>query len=524
MKDGSRLFNKRRVALAFLLVFAMGLAWFFSSYTWVTVNYTGGDEATVSIRQFGGEFEQERFNLQNSSKTILLRKGTYRLRANTQDKVSAYKKSLGFFRDQLDIELMPQQKSAFLGKSPLPCAKKKKNEILFASCAPSGEDNQVISSERGLLRPLDKTKLESNSFNSALKDYKDGYLVMWVKDGSLVTSPRGVDGYDKDLVTADFEGEIRDDWIGVSPAGNFAAYDNVRSEIVALKDASDQNPSRIKLQAENEDLHPSLLKRLIVSNDYVYFFALEEDRHEVEPPEDIGTHPEELPKDVQSKIFTYEIGSGELVNEYVVPESWEISRITPSANNSLLLLVDDLREGAIKIYRTNKNENPKEVDSLAEEPQDVCWKDNDSFYYLAGFGREIYLYSTQKQASFLIYGGLTQKEIDHIYCSGGRAYFTFDQTSKNKRVADKYFGYHHYTLIDEPFAGRRIEDLIPMFVVVGGVGGDIVEINLTSEGASVEMSLKGNKNLSKEAARKAIIEKLGDEGVNPDDQVLKFKY
>jgi hypothetical protein len=525
MEHKNRFFSKRRLILVFLLTAAIGLLWFLSSYTWLTINYADNNEATVSIRRFGDEFEQDRFNLQNSSKTILVRKGTYKFRANTKDKVTAYKKSLGFFRDRLDIELMPQQKSAFLGKSLLPCAKDKKSQVLFASCAPLGENNQIISSKRGFLLPQNRSGFEIDFFSSALlKDYKDGYLAFWIKDGGLAASPREVTSYNKDLVTTDFEGEIRDDWIGISPAGNFAVYDNIRNEVISLKDASDQNPSRIKLQAENNDLHPSLLKRLITSKDYVYLFALTEDRHEFESSDDIDTDSEERPEDAQSKIFTYEIGSGKLVNEHIVPESWDISRITPSADNSLLLLVDDLEEGAIKIYGINKTENPKEVEDLAEETQDVCWKDSDSFYYLTGFGREIYLYSIQKQASFLAYSGLNQKEINYIQCSGGKLYFSFDKTSENRRVADKYFGYHHYILADEPFAGRRIEDLIPMFVVVGGVGGDIVEVNLVRGGATVEMSLQSNKNFSKEAAREAIIEKLLDEGVNPDDLVFKFKF
>jgi hypothetical protein len=388
-----------------------------------------------------------------------------------------------------------------------------------------GENNQIISSKRGFLFPQNRSGFEIDFFGSALlKDYKDGYLAFWIKDGGLAASPREVTGYSKDLVTTDFEGEIRDDWVGISPAGNFAVYNNISNEVISFKDASDQNPSRIKLQAENNDLHPSLLKRLITSKDYVYLFALAEDHHEFESSDDIDTNPEKRPEDARSKIFTYEIGSGRLVNEHIVPESWDISRITPSADNNLLLFVDDFKEGAIKIYRINKKEAPKEVDSLAEEPQDVCWKDNDSFYYLTGFGREIYLYSTQKEASFLIYSGLNQKEINYMQCSGGKLYFSFDQTSENRRVADKYFGYHHYVLGDEPFAGRRIEDLMPMFVVVGGVGGDIVEVNLVRGGATVEMSLQSNKNFSKEAVRKAIIKKMREEGANPASLVFKFKF
>lgn len=525
MEDSNRFFNKRRLVLALLLVLAASLIWFLSNYTWLTISYADNDRAIVSIRKFGDEFEQDRFNLQNGSKTILIRKDTYKFRASTKDKVSAYKKSLGFFRDRLDIELIPQQKSVFLGKSPLPCAKDKENQVLFASCAPVGEDNQIISSKNGLLPPKGRNGFEIDFFNSALlKEYKDGYLAFWIKNGGLATSPREVTGYSKDLVTNDFEGEIKDDWVGVSPAGNFAVYDNVRNEIIALKDASDQNPYRIKLEAENSDLGPSLLKRLAAGKDYLYLFALAEDRHEFESSDDVDPHSKELPENAQSKVFTYEISSGKLVNEYTVPESWDVSRITPSGDNSLLLLVDDLEAGAIKIYQINKNENPEEVESLAEEPQDVCWKDNDSFYYLTGSGQEIYLYSTRKQASFLVYSGLNRKKIDNIHCSDGKIYFNFNLTSNSRRVADKYFGYHHYILLDEPFTGRRIEDLVPLSVVAGGVGGDIVEVNLTPAGASVELSLNGKKNPSKKDIREAIAQKLRDEGVNPEGLVLNFKF
>ncbi|MEX2014359.1 MAG: hypothetical protein WD885_00285 [Candidatus Saccharimonadales bacterium] len=525
MDGSSRFFNKRRLILAFFLLAVLWLVWFLASYTWLTISYADNNEATISIRPFGDELEQDRFNMQNSSKTILIRKDTYKFRANTKDRVSAYKKSLGFFRDRLDIELMPQQKSAFLGKSLLPCAKDKKNQVLFASCAPLGKNNQITSSKRGFLFPQNRSGFEIDFFSSALlKDYKDGYLAFWIKDGGLAASPREVSGLSKDLVTSNFEGEIRDDWVGVSPAGNFAIYDNIRNEVINLKDASDMNPSRIKLKAENNDLHPSLLKRLLVSKDYVYLFALAVDHHEFESSDDIEAHSEGRPEDARSKIFTYEIGSGKLVNELAVPESWEISRIAPSGDNSLLMLVDDLEEGAIKIYRINKDGGLKEVDSLAEEPQDVCWKDNDSFYYLTGIGREVYLYSTQKEASFLVYSGLNQKKINSMACSSGELYFYFDLTGEDSSFSDKYFGYHHYMLTDSFFAGRRIEDLTPLFVVVGGVGGDIVEVNQVRGGATVEMSLDNNRSFSKKAIREAIIKKMREEGANPIGLTFKFKF
>ncbi len=65
---------------------------------------------------------------------------------------------------------------------------------------------------------------------------------------------------------------------------------------------------------------------------------------------------------------------------------------------------------------------------------------------------------------------------------------------------------------------------MPLFVVVGGVGGDIVEVNLTPKGASVEMSLNSKKSFSKEAVREAIFDKLREEGVDPKGLVLNYKF
>lgn len=527
IEDRNQLFSKRRLFLIFLLVVVMALVWFLSNYTWLTINYALDDEAIVSVRQFGEDLEQDRFGLQNESKTILLRKGTYKFRANTKDEVSIYKKSLGFFRDNLDIELMPQQKSAFLGKSSLPCAKKKKSQVLFASCAPLGENNQIVSSKRGFVQPKGRGGFEIDFFNSAvLKDYLGGYLAFWIKNGGLAVSPRETD-HTKDLVVADFEGEIVDDWIGISPTGNFAVYDDGRGELISFRDASDENPSKIKLQIDGDYPHSSLSKRLIVSKDYIYLFVLAEDRHEFESSDASGANPNEiLPTDAESKVFVYNISSEELVGEHTIPESWEVSKIVASSDNSLLLLVDNFDEGAVKIYEIDETEEPKEVVGLADQAQDVCWKNDDSFYYLTDFGQEIYLFSTEKQASFLVYGGLTQKKINNIFCSSDKVYFNFDLSGEERRVADKYFGYHHYVLTDERFTGGRIESLTPLFVVVGGTGGHVVEVNLAQDSLIVERQIFDERDrlatLSKKEVRKAIISKLSAEGINTEE--LKFNF
>ena len=159
----------------------------------------------------------------------------------------------------------------------------------------------------------------------------------------------------------------------------------------------------------------------------------------------------------------------------------------------------------------------------------MCWKDKDNFFYLTDAGRSIYRYSLVDRASFLVYGGLAEgKFVKNIRCNAGDLYFSFDHTSEIRRTADKYFGYHHYKLDGGDFTGIRIESLTPLFVVVGGRGGDIVEVNPGRNGLTVEFSLVGEENpqpsSSKQLVGEAVIQRFREEGVNTDGLILDFKF
>lgn len=513
------LINKRLLAIfSFSIVFLIFL-WFIFNYSWITVHTSGESKKLITITDENEDTVQS-FEQDSETKTVLLRRGTYVIKATKGDEFSVYKKSLGFlWFNRLDIELSPQKSSEFLGKSHLPCAKDNKGEVLFASCSPIGEGSTIISSRRGLLAPpvaggtIKSDHEASLPTTGVLKHYKNGYLNVRADGSELVITARNT-ANNQSLSIPGFEGEINDDMFSVSPdAENFVVHDNKKNEILHFNDISDDNATKFPLPTDKLDQYFST--RVVVSKEHIYFFSFEGGHHE---------HEEEAP-DVGARLFIYNTSSGATENEYSIPDDWQISRMVAGPNNQIVLLVYDFVDGTPQPYLITEDGSPTKLDTIASFPQDICWKDKNSFYYLADNGKGIYSYSLPKQASFLVYGGLyDDKFVSDIQCSSGSLYFNFDLTSERQRLDPELLGYYHYKLGSSAFTGIRPESVMPVFVPVGG---DVVEADIEKNGVKISVKYEFDNNQAtptRQAAREAVVNELRNKGVLTFDFNFQFDF
>lgn len=534
-----------------LFIFLYTILWFLFSYSWIAVSSSSDKDIFITISNKNEEAVRT-FEQFSGSKTLFLKRDTYKIEAAKGDEFSAYKKSLGFlWFNKLDVELFPQKSSKFLGVSALSCAKGN----LFYPCDYSYDAHILkdggTTQRFQALTTTDTGSQEQENFSSLITPYRDGFLEIASVGTDLFIGNRnslGEPSQSPPVEIKDFQiyggGEAGSSALADSSeavpnrvfsaskdSDNFVAYSSKENILINFKNSTDNNP--MKIPAPQDRNKSGLINKVLASKDYIYFVSTVpyeiEDHSHVEAGAEGETEDSQVQDGVDQKIFIFSTQTGNLEAEHSIPSNWQIRNAESGPDSKMVFVADKISEEGNElgtVYAIDGSSTPSEIETIANTPQDICWKDKDSFYYLTDAGRSIYRYSLSQQASFLVYSGLQKgKFISHIRCNSGELYFSFNLTSETRRLSDKYSGYHHYKLSDEDFTGIRLEGLLPVFVVVGGVGGDIVEVNLTSAlQLSIEMNLRGGKALLKEDIRDAVIEKLRDEGVNTEKLQLNFKF
>jgi hypothetical protein len=518
----------RKVLVGFLVFIVLYFViWLLFSYSWLTIKASSDEIKTINIANENGDVVKT-LDHTSGSKTIFIKRGEYKIQITAGDKFSAYKKPLQFlWFNNLDAEVEPQKSSKFLGKNPLPCIKEKPGDLLFSSCAPYGEGTIINSANRGFLPSNDSLGVDhANSTNGALLNYKDGYLSANVEENQLTLSTRETSS-DQSLAIKDFDGEVNSNTVATSPdSSDFAVYSQPSKEILSFKDISTSEPLKIPIPEDRavDDFN----NKVFVSRDYVYFFSLVD--YEIEDHSHVGEdeesdHEYNTDEERQQKILIYDKRTGELKADHKLSGDWQVRQVNTGPENQILLTVGVFKENIYgDFYLINDGSKPGKIDAVTDSLQTTCWKDKDNFYYLSDTGSSVYRYSLSKQASFLVYGGLSSgKFVSNIQCGSEALYVVFDHTSARQRIDPKDLGYYFHKITDEDFTGIRPESVLPIFVPTDG---NVVQATLTTQGVeiNVEHDLDNNPlTPSQGNAQAAVLEELSNNGVVTSGMNFVFK-
>lgn len=461
--------RKKILTLTILLLVAGTMLYIFLSYSWLTITSNSDETKSVYIRR-GEEFKF--LEITKESRTIFLKRDTYSIEVNKDERTSLYHKPLGFFKNELKIELMDQKVSNYIGKSDLPCGKlTEAGTTIFYSCKPS---------ELGLISTHEISQLNSRPFvevnnqqqdhanenepdpsisSLSLDNYKGNFLEARRVNKTLLIKDRDESGYLSGQVQMpEFGGEVTDGKFATSQdSDNFAVFNTSKNEINSFKNLNDKNALTAKVEGDKINKENYSIELLAAKN-YTYLI-----NYNVELDQD-DDQPGDLGKDVtdkDQKILVYDSSTLKLVKEHGLSDKWFLRNITPGPENkTLFFLSGNLNDQVILL----ENEAaPKRIETLAGAPQEACWKDNDSFYYIADGGSRIYMYSIPKQASFLLLGPLREGvSANGLNCNSGNL------TYKVEAGADgEVDSFHYFKLDDIKHTGTRTEEVLPFYFDLG---------------------------------------------------------
>lgn len=522
MQERKILITKNRAIFGFALLLLLFLVWFFFRYTWLTINLSS-ETTMITITTQHSENTIVEIPNAKQSETIFLPRGTYTIRAEFDNMQSYYTRSLGFFINTVDVELRPQQTSQYVGIYDYPCIRSRENELLFFSCGSRDSGEFIQSDSRGLLaRALperSETSQEVFTSEATLQPYLDGFLSAWKEgDDSLILVPRELIEYNDIITIKGFRGNITADMFYTSANSNYIAiYDNNNNELFIAEGLDDQ-PTKISL--DEYSFLDGYEQKVVATENFVYLFSFIEDLH---PEHDLLVGRADTPPQNNQVILIFDAEKKQLTEKIFMQEDEMIMRVAVGYHNKLYIgSIDGDGWQNTLVHETER----KSYNELAINPQQVCWINEDSFYYLSNNSDMIYQHSLKERASFLVYSGINNRTINDLRCDNGNLYFNFDYISQRVAVTDELYGYHYYQLGDEGFKGRRLEDVIPFFVLVGGEGGDIVKVNQSSDGLLVEEHLFTDDTSppDKNTVNEAIIKELEDEFVETDNLNLIFDF
>lgn len=514
--------TKKRLILGLLLLTVVFLSWIAFRYTWLTVNLTSGDVQVTVMQQSTGDVIRETTTTGQST-TMFLRRDNYNIEIASGNKQSIYTRSLGVLTDTLDTKLHPQLTSQYIGINDYPCIHNRDGEFFFSSCSPSARGSFISSSERGFIGSSlpgmrSETSQEVFGGESILKPYQNGFLAAWKDSGNLLLIPREIPEDDNIITIDEFGGSITADTFDTSLDSNhIAIYDDRENNLVIIG-GLDEEPTIISLDEYN--FPGQYAKKVVVSGESVYLFSYTQDLH---PQHNEYTGQDDQVENNDQKILVFNADEKELRETITIPEQQLLMNITPGYDNRVFIgsITDDG-------WRNTLIQDAKKTDynNLAVNPQSICWIDKDGFYYMSDSADTIYRHSLSEKASFLVYSGLTSRRINSLHCDNDDLYFDFDYTSQRITESDRYYGYHHYKLIEGDFTGQRTEGLTPFFVLVGGEGGDIVQVDQSLDGLLIEEHLFVDTNSppDKDTTRQAVVQELEEKSVNTDGINLVFGF
>ncbi len=508
--------NPRRLIkiLAGLTLLLLPL-WFLLNYSFLTI--TGTDTQKKDVYVVGDKFYKQ-LELTNKSESMLIKRGSYRIEVSSGDKLSLYNRKFGgMSKNTVNIELSDQKSSQYLGSSPLPCAQQAaENTSIFYSC---GNDvlGIIANDKANAATPPDANP--SGPISTVIKNYNDDFLEAKLSNNKLEIRAKNDSGYlaaKGAVVINDFQGEITDSYLGVSQdSDNFAVFDTRSKKLHVYKGLADKNPVIHELNDKQVDML-AYSTAVITGKNFTYLmnYGVVSDEVDVGSTVDNG-ESEYTSSNIKPRVLVYSHQENKLKTEHILPIKWQIRSLAEGPGDQVVFFLSgNLNNEA---YRIAAGQKPEQLAIPTEVPQEACWKNSDSFYYLSDAGTKIYHYSQSKQAAFLVYGNLMEGTIIRgLHCAQGKVSFSIGNDKDGDTI-----NHYHYTLGEAAHSLVRIESILPIYFDSGPKTYKAV-----TDKAGVKVQLIGSggavPNEVRDGIRSLVLERLEAKGASPANINIVF--
>lgn len=501
-------------------LFAAGVGVFFMvcvillNYTFISFQNSG--DGTVSVRLINDSGDEIKQFEVEKGKTIFVKRTSYKIQVNGENKQSIYNRSFGFIYNSQKLELFPQKKSQYVATAPHSCIKEEDaGSFLFYPCGPYTSGSVIVSEEKKQITrslPVEEADEEDQIDGGVMAKTKDGLIV-----GDLIGDNLYISEYLKPSNNSSISvfGDVfnYDNFITNPNSSAFAVYNYSTNELSAFSGLNDNNPKKYTIPEKfrsGEGLY-----RFALTDENIYIFSLHDnDIHNGE----LNYNEEDKKQTSENKkqvVLVLSASDLSLVKEMPIPETWALNYVVPNQKNKVLFSIRSIDKAQVdEVYVIDGAAKYKKIALDGKSFQLACWADENTLYYSADAGKNIYRHSFDGQASFLVYGGLNEtKNIAGIQCEKGALYIMFDGASTRRvDVNDESYGYSFYKLIDQDYpGGLRPETVLPLFV---NVEDHVYKASQSKNGVKIEVVYPGNRNVSKEQIERSVLEEFRNSGVN----------
>ncbi len=517
MNNQQPLISRQTILKILLLLIFLATLLYVFTHSLIIVNATGQDSKTIEFLREEEAPASKKLNLTNGTKIALVKRGDYQILVSSKDRTSYYRGPFSGFYHKLSVKTKEQKRVGIIEQNDYDCSAMPIESVFmfypcnnysggFATPAKGGvtspsaekfwgshEEESSESSVSALFRPFGGSFIEVISANKTLT----------INEIGAAGDPSG-----KTTSVSQFS--------GVLDKNKFSSYDDVFSvldevgrSLLIFRGANDKTPNKVDLS-----------KRLPSKSDlsYVSIFAGKESIYVLLAPDsshlDDATSGDSQDQNTEEgRVIVVSVAKKAVTSSHKIPASFSPKKAVVVGSSDLLIMPTDQSEGYLKVSddRISKLKLPH------SNIKDFCATNNKVFYSTTD-NASIFEYSPAENASFLVFSGPPESSIESINCAFGQLTFTF--TYPTDGVVDENT---HYRLLPQAHIGSRAEGLLPLYL---DVGDDVLSLSTTPSGYIVELVLDNNKNggADKTLAKKLVVEKMNNLGINTNNITLDFAY
>jgi hypothetical protein len=536
--DNQTNISKKHIILFFVGLSVLAFFLFLCTHSIVTVRGIGDEEKTIYLHQ-GREGQEKVFNLTTNSKTFILPKGTYTLEVTAGNKESIYQKKFGgLTKYTISAEAIPQKQSVALGISTFRCATTQDTGVstIFYPCNPSHAgmlNAQINGNLDTMVDPMnigtqDGIALDERAdrLGSIMKPYKGGFIEAEVESNTLFLRERDGTGQvinNQATKIRGFNSTLSDDYFSVVDDKNstgFAIFDSKNKNILLFKDIDDTKPKKVDLSNEEIFETEVQVEHLFLSHDYAYL-TITRDPNLLETHNDMGEEDDSLTEEVDEadnnqRVIKVNIAEGAIEKTIKLPDDLTVRNINVSPRGDMVF-TPHLTADNQRIVILNIDNKLQDIPFLSNDIRDICWENNDGFYYSTGDGERLYKYSLKNNVSFLAYENPVAA-ITSLNCTFGSVTFTL--ASGSDGLVDEY---SFFTLDNKDMgSGSRLESVLPIYLDFPG--NTTIKVVQSKSSVLVSLLYDQGEPLSKTVIQQRVIEKLKNQGVNTEKLQIEYTF
>lgn len=493
--------GKKVIILGISFLLSLSLLIICLTYSLV-IFQNGDDDASVSVSRDNGD--QKAFTMRKgTTKWVILHKGNYNVFATdtAKSRESLYSYSLGAFSKRtIDLEVVPQKQSEFLGKSSFDCSASNASQAVFFPCTAYAGIVEATNSLSTKTVSLAKEQAESedNASSYAMRPYRDGLLSIRLKNkvlSTLSTNVANPDVITEKAVSTGFGGSLKNNYFATTTNGSFAIFDSSTKAVLIYKSLGDASPKKISFDkylsgfGDGKDV-------LIALSDKTLFVVLADDVTESSdniltntPKEDVRREASEF----GSTLFSANL-AGNAVEQFTLPDNAVADSLSVDASGGLVIFSQ--YPDRANVYRFSDGKF-----LTLDVPADInyaCAFGN--YIYFNTTQNKIYRYSTGKRGAFLVYRSNTG-EITNLNCSSGGVAFGIASSDEGEDSTLRY------RLVEKDQEGPRLDGILPIYYTLNA---DSYVIEQSKNGVLVRLEYDSNKNgpSPKDILKKEVMKQL----------------